>query len=188
MEFKSTKEERLAHIYRSYAVDVYHACLYLTKYDEALSEDMMQQAFLNFYEADEDVKPECVKAYLIRIARNLIYNYYRKAKRTVLECEFDEVNPILEESTESVEDFYMRGEHTKEVEELCSKILAEMKAYDEDWYEVFYRRYYLEKSYEEIAEELNITRDVLYSRLYRAKLWVRKKYGLNVKRVVNGAS
>jgi hypothetical protein len=34
----------------------------------------------------------------------------------------------------------------------------------------------MDKPFDEVAEELNITREVLYSRFYRAKRWIRKKF------------
>ena len=69
MEYKSTKEEMFESIYRSYEDDVYRACLHLA-FDEDLARDMTHQAFVNFYERFDTLEIECVKAYLIRSARN----------------------------------------------------------------------------------------------------------------------
>ena len=52
MEYESTKEEKFDSIYRSYAKDVYRACLHISQ-NEDLAQEMTQQAFVNFYERFE---------------------------------------------------------------------------------------------------------------------------------------
>lgn len=175
MKHKSTKEESFDSIYESYAVDVYHACLYLTS-DESLAEEMTQQAFVNFYESKEEVKPECVRAYLIRAARNLIFNYYRHAKYETLEEKDDDETTKREPATASLEEDYIR-DFCKELEaELSADILADLKEHHDGWYQIMHMMFYEEKSHDTIAAELGITKEILYSRLHRAKLWIRKKY------------
>ncbi len=186
MSFKLTKEENLERIYRAYAKDVYHACLYLAK-DKDLAEEMTQQAFLNFYEKAADVKPECERAYLIQAAKNLTLNYFRHKKFEVYNKEEDDAGILHNIPTPSLEDKYLEKE-IKEAKKMFSKeILAAVKAHNEEWYHILYSMFCLEKDHDDIADELGITKDVLYSRLYRAKHWIRKKYEKQFSEVEDGA-
>ncbi len=185
MRFKSTREENLDRIYRAYAKDVYHACFYLTK-DEGLSQEMVQQAFLNFYEKNVEVKPECERAYLIQTARNLIYNYFRHTKFEVYQSDESDEKFFMDSTTECLEDEYLERELRASRKELSEEILATVKAHNEEWYHILYDMFFLEKHHDDIAEELGITKEVLYSRLYRAKVWIRKNYDRKIRAVENG--
>lgn len=184
MRFKLTKEENLNRIYCAYTKDVYRACLYLTK-DEGLAQEMVQQTFLNFYETEVEVKPECERAYLIRTARNLTYNYFRRTKFEVYQKGDDETF-LMERATESLEDEYFERDLRESKQELSEEILEAVKEHNEEWYDILYSIFYLEKSHDDIAEELGLTKDVLYSRLYRAKHWIRKNYEKKFHEVENG--
>ena len=103
MEQKMTKDEMFDSIYRSCAVEVYNACLRVAK-SEDLAQEMTQQAFVNFYERFEKVNPESAKSYLIRSAKNLLFNYFRDTKREVQDEEGAEVLLRKEHATESLEE------------------------------------------------------------------------------------
>lgn len=175
MEQKMTKDEMFDSIYRSCAVEVYNACLRVAK-SEDLAQEMTQQAFVNFYERFEKVNPESAKSYLIRSAKNLLFNYFRDTKREVQDEEGAEVLLRKEYATESLEESYLREEKRIEEENFSTVILADLQKNYPNGYEVIYRIFYEDKSHDEIAEELGISKDVLYSRLRRVKNWIRKKY------------
>ena len=61
--------------------------------------------------------------------------------------------------------------------------MADLKEHHEAWYEVIYKIFFLEMSHDEVAKELKITKDVLYSRLHRAKLWIQKNYKENFDKI-----
>lgn len=175
MEQKLTKDEMFDSIYRSCAIDVFHVCLYIAK-DEELAEEMTQQAFVNFYERFESVKLECARAYIVRSAKNLLLNYYRDTKREVQDDWDAKVLPSKEQVTESIEEDYLRREKEASEEKFSAKILADLQKNRPNWYDIIYRIFYLDMSHDEIAEEMGITKEVLYSRLRRAKVWLRKRY------------
>lgn len=175
MKYKSTKDEIFDSIYRAYAGEIYKVCVFLTKdYDSA--QDLAQQTFVKFYDRYEKVKPEYTYTYLIRIARNLFYNYQRITDREV------SLDELLEEEekngmmTDSLEEEYFRKRERALETQLSRKILSNLREENESWYVILQGIYFENKSYEEISEELGITRDVLYSKIYRAKRWVRKRY------------
>lgn len=184
MEYKSTKEELFDSIYRTYVEDVYRACLYISK-NEDLSQEVTQQAFVNYYERFEKVKPECLKAYLIQAAKNLMKNYYRDNRRFVENDENVEL-PISDSlACESVEDQYIQAEERSAKQKLTWEILEDLKEGHENWYDILYMKYYKDMDYDEIATELNITKDVLYSRIRRAKVWLQKNYRIEFDNILN---
>lgn len=179
MKYESTKEEVFDSIYRSYSDEIYRV-VRLVVNDWDLAYDMTHQAFLNFYKRmDEvDIKPECYKHYIMNAAVNLARNYLRSMKRETsmeLAVENDKVShPSFIE--ESIEERYFK-EHLREMKEkLTGQILADLKENHTIWYNVIYKMFFEEKDHDVIAAELGITKEVLYSRVYRAKEWVRKHY------------
>ena len=182
MKYELTKEEMFESIYRSYEEDVYRACLHLTM-EEDLAREMTQQAFVNFFERFDTLEVECAKAYLIGSARNLVYNYYRKTRKEwrLDDEEFREIEPI----TESVEEQYFEDIRKMMIKELTDEILMDMKECHETWYEIIYRIFFRDMTHEEIAIELGITKEVLYSRLHRAKLWIQKNYTENFDKITD---
>ena len=54
--------------------------------------------------------------------------------------------------------------------------MRELYLENEVWYEIINSIYCLEMSYDDVAELLNISKSVLYSKLYRAKQWIAKRY------------
>lgn len=186
MEYESTKEERFESIYRSYEADVYRACLHLAQ-DEYLAEEMTQQAFVNFYERFDTLEIECVKGYLIQSAKNLIYNYYRDTQKEWKPDEEEEELLEMNLITGSVEDQYFDEMKKALAKELTDEILAGLKEHNEGWYDMIYKMFILDMSHEEISQELGVTKEVLYSRLHRAKLWIQKNYKENFKKITDTA-
>ena len=113
---------------------------------------------------------------MIRSAKNLLFNYFRDTKREVQDVEGAEVLLRKEHATESLEESYLREEKRIEEENFSTVILADLQKNYPNGYEVIYRIFNEDKSHDEIAEELGISKDVLYSRLRRVKNWIRKKY------------
>lgn len=186
MKHEATKEEKFESIYRAYEKDVYRACLHITM-DEELARDMTQQAFVNFYERFETLKVECVKAYLIQSAKNLMYNYFRKTDREWFPSEEDKELPEFEPVTESTEELYFEDVRKMMIKTLTDEIMEDLKENHENWYVIIYRIFFLDMTHEEIAAELELTKDVIYSRLHRAKLWIQKNYKNHIKKLTDTA-
>ena len=175
MKYRSTKEERFDSIYRAYADEIYKLCLHLTKNHE-LAQDIAQQTFLQFYDHLEEVNPDCIYGYLARIAKNLIYNHERDSKYEI-PSEARMFETYREENiSDSLEEDYFRGKQRNLEEMLSNHILSDLKREHESWYKIITMLYFLDKTHDEISEEMGITKDVLYSRMYRAKRWIHKHY------------
>lgn len=174
MQENVTKEKRFEEIYRTYVHDVYKISLYYTK-DEYIAQDIAQKSFYKLYLHFDNVNLDSVRSYLLRTARNLSYNWIRDMKR---ETEGDYIDNIPEDRAVllSAEDEYLKEEKQKERERFVQELLHELREENESWYDILNLIYCLEKSHDEAAKELGISRDVLYSKLYRAKRWIRKHF------------
>lgn len=181
-----TKEEKFDSIYRAYADDIFKLCYYFTR-DREMAQDLAQQTFIKFYDRFEDIDPEYMQAYLMRMARNLFYNYQRGTKK---EVKTDEAVVEIQQErlvSESLEEEYFRRRYRKMQAEFSGTILEKLRKENESWYKILNMLYLDEKTHDEISEELGITKDVLYSRIHRVKRWVRKHYKKEFDELINMA-
>lgn len=185
MGYESKKDEKFDSIYRAYVGEVYKATLHYTK-DEYVAQEITQKAFYQFFLHYDNVNIDSVRAYLLRIARNLVYNRTRDMKRVTYEERLEDLqgDNIF---TLSVEETYLRDEQKKQAKGLSKSILEHLRQENELWYEAMLLVYCLEKPQEQVADELGISKDVLYSRLYRARKWIRKNYGKEYEEFVKGS-
>ena len=161
-------------IYHAYIDDVYRISLYYTQ-DEYIAEDVTQRTFLQFYIHQSNVNQDSIKAYLMRTARNFSYNWIRDVNREIGR-NYDDNIPEEDKQLISAEDEVLKEERQKDRERFAHAIMEELREENEAWYVALDLIYFMDKPFDEVAEELNITREVLYSRFYRAKRWIRKKF------------
>lgn len=171
-----TKEEKFERIYREHSVDIYRICLHYTANPE-LSKDIMHQAFFNFYKKFEDVKEEARFSYIVRTVKNLIYNHNRDNKHEFLAAVIFEEEDDTHPQAESTEEDYFQREKDALISELCDRIMKRLHEENEGYYKIFDMLYFKNKTHDEVAKELGVNRDSLYSRTLRAKKWVQKHYG-----------
>lgn len=175
MQEHMTREEQFEQIYQTYQHEVYKISLYYTK-DEYIAQDIAQKAFYKFYLHFDNVNLDSVRSYLLRIARNLSYNWLRDIDH---ETKGEYVDNIPEDSAvlHSAEDEYIIEEKKKERHEFASEIMQSLWEENESWYDILNLIYCLDKSYDEAAKDLGISKDVLNNKMYRAKRWIRKHFG-----------
>lgn len=174
MEYEKINEEKFEEIYRTFQNDVYKISLYYTKNEHA-AQDISQKVFYQFYLHFNNVNLESARAYLLRSARNLSYNWIRDSKHEA-QGEFLDVVPEESMPYYSTEDEFIRDEHEQEVKEFVGVLLEQLREENESWYQIIHLIYCLEKPHDQVAEELGLHRDVLYNRLYRAKKWLRRHF------------
>ncbi len=90
------EKEGLEIIIRKYYDEVYRFCLYLTG-QETDSYDIAQDVFLKFIRHVDSYRYQNLKGYLLMIARNSCYDYFRQKKETV---GIDEMEETGREDTE----------------------------------------------------------------------------------------
>lgn len=174
MKQQMTKEEKFENIYRTYEHDVYRVALYFTK-DAFTAQDVSQKAFYNFYLHMDNVSEERIRPYLLRTARNLSYNWTRDS-RWEYQGEYLENIPEDKLSLLGPEEAYVRQEYQRDVKEFFDELMSVLQEENESWYNILTLVYGLGKKQEDVAYELGLTLEVLHSKIYRAKRWIRKRY------------
>lgn len=138
--------------------------------DMELAKEICQHTFFNYYLHMDKVKDELIKPWLIMTAKNAIVDNYRKITSRK-ECPLIHVENIaLDYSVERCPERLVG-------KELSFRILEDLHKANETWYEVIVAICIEELSHEEATKQLGCTDQVLRARLYRARKYIRKKYG-----------
>ena len=180
MEFKSSLEEKFNSIYQAYECDVYRVALHYAK-DEHVAAEVTQRAFVKLYEHYEDVSETHVKAYLLISVKHLAYNYKRDQRRELERSEDEEEASKKEYATESLEEKYIEDEDRRKRIALGAQIFKDIKEKHNHWYQPLYLMLAKGMSYDEIAKELGMSKNLIYSKIHRAKGWILKEYGAEFK-------
>ena len=142
--------------------------------DYQTAQEICQKVFIAYYVNINRVSPDFAKAWLIRCAQNAVIDYTRKAS-TRREVSSNVV--IAEAGCNLIErsvDLYQERLNDRE---LAGRILREVRAVNEQWYEVLMLCCVDGLSYAEAAEKLGISETVLRARMYRARLYIKEKFG-----------
>lgn len=182
MDCRFEREEYFDKIYQKYEPVVYKVAMMVLNDPHAAS-DVLQDTFWHFHDRMEDICDEAVKMYLVSTARHLALNYVRHEKYEVQTEEIEVEAVKAEIPTESAEETFLCKEQRKLDIELGAEIFSELRKKNEVWYRIMYMFCAEDMSYDEIAEELDIPKDILYCRAYRARRWMYKKYGYKLEEV-----
>lgn len=184
MTLRTESEERFEEIYRECKKDIYQICMSYLK-NEHLANDIMHQTFVKVYERYRHDKPEKLKAYLSLAAKNLSLNYIRDSKHEVQSDAIEICAMQREELVPSPEDSMIREENRRKTIAFGANIFRELEEKNQNWYAILYMMFVLEMDHDEIAEKLGISKEVLYARLHRAKVWISKKYGDELEDIIS---
>ena len=160
-------------LYERYENEVYKTCLCYAK-DEHIARDMTQKTFISIYEHYDNIHPGRMRPYLLQAAKNITLNFLRDFKR-LREGQIQDLNDENLKIS-SVEDMYLRKECRNAAVELTNSIMEALYDKNKRWYELVMLAYYFDIPQERIARNMGLRVDVVYSRLYRAKQWIRKNY------------
>jgi len=139
---------------------VYQYCLQLTR-SPAVSEDLVQDVFLKILQKAGSYRGEgSCKAWIFNIARNVTFDYLRRAERRVANDEDDENAALLVDhrSTEQV----AAGEQNLR---LVARALAEIPAAAR---EVIWLGRFVFEDYDDLARALGCTASAARVRMHRA--------------------
>ncbi len=137
--------------------------------DENLSEELTVETFtkaiskLNLYDTNFNFK-----TWLISIAQNNLYDYYRKKKKD-LEFLIDDFDLTFTETQPSPEDLLIDQQNSKAFYQKLDKI-------DPKYSEVLRLKFMEDKSIKEIAEELNLTESNVKVRIMRGRKLLQDAY------------
>jgi RNA polymerase sigma-70 factor (ECF subfamily) len=158
-------------------VDRYQRKIYTTIFlivkDQEIAEDLLQDVFVkvvNTINSDKYNEEGKFQPWVMRIAHNLAIDYFRKAKRypTILMEDGSNIFNSLKFSEENVEDRQIRDENI----ELVKKLIEELP---ETQKEVLIMRYYVDMSFQEIADQTGVSINTALGRMRYALIHLRKK-------------
>ena len=168
------KQRRFIESYHKYSALVMKVAFDMTS-DFDLSEEICQNVFLSYFVNMSKILPKCDKTWLVLTTKNLTIDYFRKAS-TKYEALHED--PLQEKY--SVNDAYDTvREMMKQVaqKELSGEILRDLKRRNRSWYRIMYGVYIEGHSVEDVAKSMGISTSRLYSKIYRAKNYIKDRYG-----------
>lgn len=142
--------------------------------DYLTAEEICQQVFCIYYSHMDEIEENYVKAWLLKCTQNAIVDHFRKnalRKEVVCGNEYQETgNIVAEAKIDSYEDRVINME-------LTGRILKDVREVNESWYEVLVMICIDGMSHRQVAEKLHVSEQGLRARLYRARNYIRQKYG-----------
>jgi len=151
---------------------VYSYILLMVK-DQTISEDIFQDTFIKVIKTLKSGKYTEEGKFLpwvMRIAHNLIIDHFRKAKRMPSfesnDEEFD-IFDVIRIPDKSAEDMIIRDQIHVDVRKLIEQLPKEQK-------EVLFMRHYADMSFNEIAEQTNVSINTALGRMRYALINLRK--------------
>lgn len=137
------------------------------------AEDASQEVFVKIYTSLSQYENQGFKTWITRIAVNHAIDCKRKAARRNEEITGSAVQPpkedILLQRLDSVEAKF----EEKQLRLLVRRRIGELP---ENYRRVIHDYYIEEKSYKKIAEEQEVEVKTIETKLYRARLWMRKHW------------
>lgn len=175
MAYSQRKQKEFEIVYENYKHAIYKVSLYYSK-DEVAAEEITQKVFYELYLHFEGANIRHMYCYLHQAARNTAYNWANAHKRLEYMSN-DQIADWQEyQAGPSSEEVYLREEQKMAAKALSECIMERMRKKSKLWHEAIYLVYGLEKSADQVAEELGVSRDVIHSRIYRATQWAKKHY------------
>nr|WP_261795532.1 sigma-70 family RNA polymerase sigma factor [Rubeoparvulum massiliense] len=161
--------EAYRQLVESYQGPVYGAVFGVLR-DPTWARDVTTQVFVRAYYALPRYEGQGFKTWLMRIAVNLAIDEKRKEERQVRLSLLVQGEPtFVHTQTASPEQQVLVWEQEAEMQRRLSELPAGYR-------EVLVAYYFEEKTYQEIAEELQVTVKTVETKLYRARQWVRKHW------------
>ena len=165
---KSGNDHAFRLLVEKYRNDLFRT-IYAVLRDQKEAEDAAQEVFIKIYTSLPQYEDQGFKTWITRIAVNHAIDVKRKRDRrqedTLEKVEYD----FQESQSESVEAEIIN----KERRTLVRKKLNELPA---NYRNVIYDFYIAEKSYQQMAEEQNVGIKTIETKLYRARLWMKKHW------------
>ena len=153
--------EEIELCYRNYYNDVFRFCL--SRLNEVDAKDVTQDTFLLLQERKNSLKySSSIKFWLMDVAGKKIHEQYRTQAKNYYE-ELSEYDLTVE----SIEALLTENQVTdEEIEKKKQIILSKL---NEEEFALYIKAVNEHKSYKQICEELNLSRDAVSSRLKRLK-------------------
>lgn len=164
---KNSKEKLLSsneqhRLYETYYVDVFKTVYYFIKNKET-SEDLVNDAYIKAFEQYGSLKEkDKFKPWICIIGLNLAKQYVRRNNRIYLTDTFSSFDSKID----SLEDELINKINQKEIN---FKLKSAISKLDIKYKHIIILRYYKKLSCKEIADQLDLNQNTIYTRLKRAK-------------------
>lgn len=129
-------------------------------------EECVEDTFVNIWKRIDSVNPDaaCFKAYLLGTARNIAITRYRQLRRS----HTVPLDSVPEPMGEDIAGDVLKAETSREIQALVLEM-------EEPERGIFFRRYFLFESYQQVAQALGLSEGKVKNTLHRKKSWLRKK-------------
>lgn len=164
-KLKAGDQAAFGHFYNQYHLQLHHRILHLVR-QEIVAEELLQELFLKVWQKRHLIDPDQpFKAYLYRIAANMIADHYRQLARQLK----------IERNTDISELQLEDGNGETFPKDLALKAINEaMHTLSEQQRTVFTLSKIEGKSYQEISRQLNISNATIHTHLSRAVKHIRE--------------
>ncbi|WP_461811600.1 RNA polymerase sigma factor [Faecalimonas sp.] len=173
VEMEFTGNIKFDSIYGRNRNKVFRTALYYTKRRE-IAEEITQEIFMELYVKIEEIDEGKAENWLLTVTKNRSLNWIHKSNAEMRSIEY--LQDVEELLTDSVEYDMIEQERKKDFGVLSKEIFLELHKENERWYEVVSGIYCLGKTSTEIADELDVSKDVIYAIIYRARQWIKRNY------------
>jgi len=160
----------LKQLHELYSDKIYQSCrrFYLEHED---SEEVVQDVFLKIWEVRERINPsKSFQAYLLKITRNIVF---KKLQKKVMKVTIDKYINDYTLAENSIENYTNFQDTTNLVNEIINKLPPQKQR-------IFLLNRYEDKSIEDIANELGLSKRTVESHIYQARTLIKKKIDLNI--------
>lgn len=147
----SGSKEAVSIIIEQYYADIYRFCLYMVQTEED-AYDITQETFLKFMRYGTSYKHKNLKGYLLTIARNICFNYFRDKKEKTMAVEWEEIDKKVDH-----EDKIVEAENAAYLKKLLKELSQEIR-------EVVILRIYEEMKFKDIAKVMGCSVSTTKSR------------------------
>lgn len=147
----SGSKEAVSIIIEQYYADIYRFCLYMVQTEED-AYDITQETFLKFMRYGTSYKHKNLKGYLLTIARNICFNYFRDKKEKPMTVEWEEIDKKADH-----EDKIAEAENAAYLKKLLKELSQEIR-------EVVILRIYEEMKFKDIAKVMGCSVSTTKSR------------------------
>ena len=164
-KLKAGDQAAFEHFYKTYHLQLHHKILNLVR-EDIVAEELLQDLFLKVWLKRHLIDPEkSFKAYLYQIAKNLIADHYRHLARQLKMERASEIEEL--EVEDSIDDMFPKDLALKAINEATQTLSEQQRA-------VFTLSKIEGKSYEEISQQLNISKATIHTHMSRAVKQIRE--------------
>lgn len=176
MNNENRNEEKFILLYRHYVDEVYRYVSLRVGFDSSASQDITQDTFLDVYKGMNSFKGLCSeKTWIFRIAKNKLYDYYRRQYRQSAQT-IDIDDELAEQLSDDAQNIEQTMESIADSRTVCKVVQQTLSALAPPYRTVLLLKYVDRKSVRQIADVIQKSPKAAESELQRARKAFMKRY------------